>query len=99
MNREFKPERARQNNRKDRPDPQADPQADVQSLQQAKRRQRIGARQFLKEVRGELKRVAWPSRKEVASYSLVVLVSVSLITAFIFVLDQAFGQLILRIFG
>lgn len=95
MNREFKRESARQRNREDG----TDREADLQPLQQAKRRQRIGARQFVKEVRGELKRVAWPSRKEVASYSLVVLVSVSLITAFIFALDQAFGQLILRIFG
>mgnify|MGYP001084416847 CR=1 FL=1 len=60
---------------------------------------RTGPRQFLREVRAEMRRVAWPSRREVASYSLVVLVSVSLITVFIFGLDQAFGQLVLWIFG
>jgi preprotein translocase subunit SecE len=63
------------------------------------RRQRTGPRQFLREVRGELRRVAWPSRREVVSYSIVVLVTVSLITAFIFGLDQAFGALVLTIFG
>ena len=31
---------------------------------------------FVKEVRGELSRVAWPTRKEVMTYTLVVLVTV-----------------------
>ncbi len=63
------------------------------------RRDRVGVAQFLREVRGELRRVNWPSRKEVMSYSLVVLVAVSLITLYIFLLDQAFGQFVLWIFG
>ena len=54
---------------------------------------------FLREVRGELRRVAWPSRKEVLSYSVVVLVSVTLLTLYVFGLDQAFGQIVLQIFG
>lgn len=62
-------------------------------------RERTPPRQFLREVRAELRKVAWPSRKELISYSLVVLVSVSLITLFITALDQAFGYVILRIFG
>ncbi len=62
-------------------------------------RQRTSPRQFLKEVRGELRKVAWPSRKELISYSIVVLVSVSLITLYITALDQVFGSLILRIFS
>ena len=95
MDREFEPD----TEKKRRRDEKRDRRAEVQSLPGAKRPERTGARQFMREVRGELKRVAWPSRKEVASYSLVVLVSVSLITVFIFALDQVFGQLILRIFG
>jgi preprotein translocase subunit SecE len=63
------------------------------------KRERTGTRQFVREVRGELKRVVWPSRKEVAQYSLVVLVAVSLITLFIFGLDQAFGQFVFEVFG
>ena len=54
---------------------------------------------FLREVRGELRRVHWPSRSEVASYSLVVLVAVTLLTALVFAFDQAFGSLVLWIFG
>jgi preprotein translocase subunit SecE len=64
-----------------------------------RRRQRTSIAQFLREVRLELRRVNWPSRREVASYSLVVLVAVSLLTLYVAVLDQAFGQLVLWIFG
>jgi preprotein translocase subunit SecE len=63
------------------------------------RRERTSVAQFLREVRLELRRVNWPSRREVASYSLVVLVAVSLITVFIALIDQLFGQLVLRVFG
>ncbi|HWH32916.1 MAG TPA: preprotein translocase subunit SecE [Egibacteraceae bacterium] len=62
------------------------------------RKQRTGLRQFLREVRQELKRVAWPSRKELVSYSAVVLVAVTLVTVYVFGLDQAFGQLVFWIF-
>jgi preprotein translocase subunit SecE len=62
------------------------------------RKPRTGPRQFLREVRVELRKVAWPSRKEVASYSLVVLVAVSVIMMYIFLLDLVFGQAVFRIF-
>lgn len=59
---------------------------------------RTGVRQYVREVRSELKRVHWPSRREVTSYSIVVLVAVSLLTAYIFGLDQLFGQFVFWIF-
>ena len=64
-----------------------------------KRKQRTSPRQFMREVRSELRKVAWPARKELLSYSLVVLVSVSIITLYITGLDQVFGTLILRMFS
>src|SRR5688572_19849943 len=63
------------------------------------KKQRTPPRQFLREVRSELRKVAWPSRKELISYSLVVLVSVTIITLYITGLDYVFGQAILRMFG
>lgn len=63
------------------------------------KKQRTSPRQFLREVRSELRKVAWPARKELISYSIVVLVSVSIITLYITGLDYLFGQLILRIFS
>ena len=40
------------------------------------RRKRTKPLVFIKEVRGELARVAWPTRPEVITYSLVVLLTV-----------------------
>jgi preprotein translocase subunit SecE len=65
----------------------------------AEKKDRTGPRQFTREVRGELKRVQWPTRKEVTSYSIVVLVSVALITTYVFAIDQAFGAFVFEIFG
>lgn len=62
-------------------------------------RQRTSIPQFLREVRLELRRVNWPSRREVASYSLVVLIAVTLITLYVALIDQVFGQLVLQVFG
>jgi preprotein translocase subunit SecE len=68
------------------------PQPDV-------RRERTGPRQFVRETRGELKRVQWPTRRELLSYSAVVLVAVSILTLYVFGLDQAFGQIVFWMFG
>ena len=85
-----------------RTDPPADQDSSVEitaSPRRKQRKQRTSPRQFLREVRSELRKVAWPARKELISYSIVVLVSVSIITLYITALDQAFGALILRMFG
>lgn len=42
---------------------------------------------FLKEVRGELGRVAWPTRQEVITYSLVVVVTVTFFMVIIYGID------------
>ncbi len=63
------------------------------------RRRRTSPGQFLKEVRGELKKVAWPTRKEVWSYTTVVLVAVVFLTTLVFGLDQFFSNVVLRVFG
>jgi preprotein translocase subunit SecE len=60
---------------------------------------RTGPGQYVREVRSELKRVHWPSRREVTQYTIVVLIAVSLLTVYIFGLDQAFGQFVFWIFG
>jgi preprotein translocase subunit SecE len=58
---------------------------------------RVGPMQFLREVRGELRKVAWPTRAEVVNYSIVVLITVVLLTALIFGLDYVFGEGVLRL--
>jgi preprotein translocase subunit SecE len=61
------------------------------------REKRVGPLQFLREVRGELRKVAWPTRDEVVKYSIVVLVTVLFLTALIFALDYAFGEGVLKL--
>lgn len=63
------------------------------------RRERTKPRQFFKEVVAELKKVAWPTRKEVVAYTIVVLVSVVVITTLIFGMDFVFTRAILALFG
>jgi len=54
---------------------------------------------FLKEVVAELKKVIWPTRREMITYTIVVLVFVVLMTAFISGVDLAFGKGVLWLFG
>ncbi|MFN2544891.1 MAG: preprotein translocase subunit SecE [Actinomycetota bacterium] len=63
------------------------------------RKKRVPPRQFLKEVRQELKKVNWPTREELIAYTVVVLVSVVILTSFVFGLDYVFSKGVLRIFG
>ncbi|HEX9342068.1 MAG TPA: preprotein translocase subunit SecE [Actinomycetota bacterium] len=57
-----------------------------------------GVSSFGGEVVSELKKVNWPDRRTVMGYTVVVLVSVTVITAIIFGLDTLFGKAALWIF-
>ncbi len=52
------------------------------------------AKQFLREVRTELKKVTWPSRKDTLSGTLVVLVAVFIIAVFLGIVDSGLSNLI-----
>src|SRR5918996_3814928 len=66
---------------------------------EAKKRKRVGPRQFLREVRGELRKVAWPGRREMVAYTLVVLFTVIVLTAYVFGVDFLVGKGVLWVFG
>jgi preprotein translocase subunit SecE len=57
----------------------------------AQREPRTSPGQYLREVRAELKKVAWPTRPEVRKYSIVVLITVVFFTALVTLLDFLFG--------
>jgi preprotein translocase subunit SecE len=60
------------------------------------------ARLFLSEVRNELKRVTWPSQKEVYATTIVVILTSAFFGVYLFVLDYGLNNLItwiLRKFG
>jgi preprotein translocase subunit SecE len=75
------------------------PQAQTRRQAVQERRKRTGIRQFLKEVRQELAKVDWPTRRELVSYTVVVLVTVSVLTAFVFVLDSVFTRFVFDVLG
>lgn len=58
-----------------------------------------GAVQFLREVRTELNKVSWPTKKELASYTGVVGIAVVIVCALIWVCDTAFSKLFHFILG
>jgi preprotein translocase subunit SecE len=58
---------------------------------QAAQRSRTSPRVFLHEVGVELRKVAWPSRAETINYSTVVLITLIIVIALIFVLDYGFS--------
>ncbi len=61
------------------------------------RRQRVGFRQFVSEIRTELKRVAWPSRQETATFTTVTLITAGFVTLYAFVLDLTMKQAVLKL--
>ena len=94
MNRQYKRALKKDQQRKttvSRPSPKA-------TGAQAKK-QRTKPRQFVKEVIAELQKVNWPTRSEVVSYSVVVLVASIVIAAIIFVMDLIFTRAVLSLFG
>ena len=62
-------------------------------------RKRTSPGQFFREIRQELKKVAWPGRNEVVSYTVVVLVSTAVLTAIVFGMDYVFGKVTFALFG
>jgi preprotein translocase subunit SecE len=60
--------------------------------------ERTGFVQFFREVREELRKVAWPTRAETINSSIIVLVTVVLLTTLIFGVDWFFARAVLRLF-
>ena len=54
---------------------------------------------FLREVVAELRKVIWPSRKQLVTYTIVVLVFVSFMVALVALLDLVFAQGVTYLFG
>nr|WP_222436967.1 preprotein translocase subunit SecE [Quadrisphaera sp. RL12-1S] len=54
---------------------------------------------FLREVVGELKKVVYPTRDELVTYTSVVLVFVAVVMTYVSLLDLGFGRLVLWVLG
>jgi len=60
---------------------------------QKRQQDRVGPIQYLREVREEMRKVAWPQRPEVTRYSIVVVITVVFYTALVGGFDYLFGEL------
>jgi preprotein translocase subunit SecE len=56
-------------------------------------------RNFVREVISELGKVIWPTRKELLTYTAVVIVFVAIIMTIVGLLDGGFAWLVLHVFG
>jgi preprotein translocase subunit SecE len=95
MNRQMKRAQRRQGTAVDR----AAKATSAQRRSPTEQHKRTGIRQFLKEVRQELKKVLWPTRRELITYTIVVLVTVVVLTTYVFGLDVVFSKFVLDVFA
>jgi preprotein translocase subunit SecE len=54
---------------------------------------------FFKDVRRELKKVQWPNRRELSTYTALVLLSVVVVGTIIWVADAGYQQILTLIFN
>ena len=69
----------------------------AKGLAQRPRRERTSLRQFLREVRQELRRVAWPSRQELMTFTAVTVITSTVLTGLTFGMDFLFKKGVLLV--
>ena len=69
------------------------------SRPQSPTKERVGPRQYYREVMGELRKVAWPTKSEIVNSSIIVIIGVVVMAAIIFGFDWASLHLVDIIFG
>jgi preprotein translocase subunit SecE len=62
-------------------------------------RQKRSLRRFLREVVAELRKVIWPGRRELLTYTTVVILFVAFVVALVSGLDLLFAQGVIAVFG
>jgi preprotein translocase subunit SecE len=63
------------------------------------RRKRTSPLLFYRQVVAELRKVIWPTRHELITYTTVSLIFVVIVVAIVFGLDNLFSWLVLKAFG
>ncbi len=62
------------------------------------KKERTSPRTYLSEVRSELKKVVWPDRAEVVNSTVIVLIAIVILTAFVFGVDWVSSKFILWLY-
>ena len=60
---------------------------------------KISPIQFFRQVKQEIKKVTWPTRREVMQTSIMVIILVAIAATFFFFVDRIFGWVVKLIFG
>ncbi|WP_046470616.1 preprotein translocase subunit SecE [Allosalinactinospora lopnorensis] len=60
---------------------------------------RTGPVTFVKQVVGELRKVRWPTRRELVTYTIVVMVFVLIMVGYVSLLDYGFGEAVTWLYG
>ncbi len=66
---------------------------------QPQRRDRTSPGLFVRQVAAELRKVIWPTRKELVTYTTVALVFILIMVGLVTGLDYGFTKLVLAVFG
>jgi preprotein translocase subunit SecE len=73
---------------------QVKPVQPTKSQAGAQRERRGGLRAFSAESWGELKKVEWPGRRQLLSATVVVIIAVAVVGAYLYAADAAFSRLV-----
>jgi preprotein translocase subunit SecE len=65
----------------------------------AAKQDRTTPAKFVTEVRDELRKVVWPTRKELVTYTTVALVFIAVMVAIVSALDYGFTRMVFALFG
>lgn len=55
--------------------------------------------QFFRQVKQEVKKVTWPSKKEVTQATIMVIILIAIASTFFFLVDMFFGSIVRSIFN
>jgi len=55
-------------------------------------------KEYLEDVRKEMKKVSWPDQQELIDYTIVVVVFTIILSAFIFAVDQVYSTVLEAIY-
>jgi preprotein translocase subunit SecE len=71
----------------------------TQQQQQQQKEKQGGLREYFKGVRIETKKVVWPTRKELVSYTIVVFIACAFFGLFLWAVDTGFLAIIREVFA
>lgn len=59
----------------------------------------VRAIRFIRETVGELRKVIWPTRKDLITYTIVTVIFVTILVSFVWSLDYGLAKIIITLFG